>query len=73
MSVPLDLLALFLPVADHGDVLAALPFFLPAFLIVGVIFAMRAIERRRDSHSVSDARRETDFAPLAREDNPEDP
>jgi hypothetical protein len=68
-----DILGLFLPVADHGDLVAALPFFLPAFLIVGGILAMRAIERRRDSHSVSDARRETDFAPLAREDIHEDP
>jgi len=48
MSGSLDLLALFLPIADHGDLVAALPFFLPAFLIVGVIFAMRGIERRRD-------------------------
>lgn len=67
-----DILGLFLPVADHGDLVAALPFFLPAFLIVGGILAMRAIERRRDSHSVSDARR-ADFAPLAREDIHEDP
>jgi hypothetical protein len=43
-----DILGLFLPVADHGDLAAALPFFLPAFLIVGGILAMRAIERRRD-------------------------
>ena len=38
---------LFLPIADHGDLVSALPFFLPAFLIVGVILAMRAAERRR--------------------------
>lgn len=48
MSAVLNTLALFLPVADHGDLIAALPFFLPAFLIVGGILAMRAIERRRD-------------------------
>jgi hypothetical protein len=48
MSAALDTLALFLPVADHGDLVAALPFFMPAFLIVGGILAMRAIERRRN-------------------------
>lgn len=53
MSAAVDTLGLFLPVADHGDLLAALPFFLPAFLIVGGILALRAIERRRD-----DSRRE---------------
>jgi hypothetical protein len=48
MSELPDILGLFLPVADHGDLVAALPFFLPAFLIVGGILAMRAIERKRD-------------------------
>jgi hypothetical protein len=48
VSGAVEVLALFLPVADHGDLIAALPFFLPAFLIVGGIVAMRAIERRRD-------------------------
>ncbi len=43
-----DVFGLFLPVADHGDLVATLPFFLPAFLIVGAILAMRAIERKRD-------------------------
>jgi hypothetical protein len=38
---------MFLPVADHGDIVSALPFFLPAFLIVGGILAMRLLERRR--------------------------
>jgi hypothetical protein len=38
----------FLPLADHGDLVSALPFVVPAFLIVGGILAMRAIERRRD-------------------------
>lgn len=38
---------LFLPLADHGDLVAALPFVLPAVLIVGGLLLMRAIERRR--------------------------
>ena len=41
--------ALSLPAADHGDLVTALPFFLPAFLIVGAILAMRAVERRRQN------------------------
>ena len=49
MSSPPDILALFLPVADHGDLVSALPFFLPAFLIVGGVLAMRALERRRQN------------------------
>jgi hypothetical protein len=40
--------ALFLPLADHGDLVSTLPFFLPALLIVGGLLAMRAIERRRN-------------------------
>jgi hypothetical protein len=48
MTAALETIGLFLPIADHGDLVAALPFFLPAFLIVGAILAMRAIERRRD-------------------------
>jgi hypothetical protein len=40
-------LAALLPVADHGDIVSALPFFLPAFLIVGGILAMRIVERGR--------------------------
>ena len=28
-------LDLFLPIADHGDIVSTLPFFLPAILIVG--------------------------------------
>jgi hypothetical protein len=39
--------AVFLPVADHGDIVSALPFFLPALLIVGGLIAMRVLERRR--------------------------
>ena len=35
--------------ADHGELVTAIPFVLPALLIVGAIFAMRAIERRRDT------------------------
>jgi hypothetical protein len=37
-----------LPVADHGDLVSALPFFAPALLIVGTIFVMRLTERRRN-------------------------
>jgi hypothetical protein len=40
--------ALSLPLADHGDLVSTLPFFLPALLIVGVLVVMRAIERRRN-------------------------
>lgn len=36
-------------VAEHGDAVSAIPFVMPAFLIVGAIFAMRMIERRRDT------------------------
>ena len=39
--------ALFLPVADHGDIVSTLPFVLPALLIVGGLIAMRLVERRR--------------------------
>jgi hypothetical protein len=45
--------ALLLPIADHGDIVSALPFFMPAFLIVGGILALRLIERRRN-HSAHD-------------------
>lgn len=38
-------------VADHGELVSALPFVLPAFLIVGALLALRAIERRRDTSS----------------------
>jgi len=41
--------AMSLPAADHGDLITALPFFLPAFLIVGAILALRAAERRRQN------------------------
>ncbi len=41
--------ALFLPVADHGDIVSALPFFMPALLIVGGLLVVRAIERRRQN------------------------
>lgn len=40
--------ALALPLADHGDLVATLPFVLPAFLVVGVVLVMRAIERKRE-------------------------
>lgn len=42
-----DGFALFVPIADHGDMVSALPFFLPALLIVGGLLVMRALERRR--------------------------
>jgi hypothetical protein len=48
-GLPLGDFALSLPVADHGDLVAALPFFLPAFLIVGAILGMRVMERRRQN------------------------
>lgn len=59
--------ALFLPVADHGDIVATLPFVLPALLIVGGLLAMRLVERRRQGESVSDSGRETNIAPLVRD------
>lgn len=43
--------SLFLPVADHGDIVSTLPFFLPALLIVGGLLAMRAFERKRHDGS----------------------
>jgi hypothetical protein len=39
--------ALPLPIADHGDIVSTLPFFLPAILIVGGLLWMRLAERRR--------------------------
>lgn len=45
---------LFLPPADHGDVVAALPFFLPVLLIVGGLLVMRAMERKRDNADPAD-------------------
>jgi hypothetical protein len=35
--------------ADHGELVATLPFVAPAFLIVGALLVMRAIERGRDN------------------------
>jgi len=35
--------------ADHGELVTSIPFVMPALLIVGAVFAMRAIERRRDT------------------------
>jgi hypothetical protein len=40
--------AALLPLADHGDIVSTLPFFLPALLIAGGLLAMRAAERRRN-------------------------
>jgi len=35
--------------ADHGEQVTAIPFVMPALLLAGVLFAMRAVERRRDT------------------------
>ncbi|MDQ3572683.1 MAG: hypothetical protein M3383_07480 [Actinomycetota bacterium] len=43
-----------LPIADHGDIVSTLPFFLPVLLIVGGLLVMRAIERKRDTSSPID-------------------
>ncbi len=45
MSTELTLLA------DHGELVSAIPFVVPAFLVVGVLLAMRVVERRRNTHS----------------------
>jgi hypothetical protein len=37
-------------VADHGELVSAIPFVLPAFLVVGVLLVMRVAERRRNTH-----------------------
>lgn len=42
-------LELHLPVADHGDLVTAVPFFLPVLLIVGGIVVLRVLERRRNN------------------------
>ena len=36
--------------ADHGELISALPFVMPAFLVVGVLVVMRIVERRRNTH-----------------------
>ena len=36
--------------ADHGELVSALPFVVPAFLVVGVLLVMRIVERRRNTH-----------------------
>ena len=36
--------------ADHGELVSALPFVLPAFLVIGVLLVMRLVERRRNTH-----------------------
>jgi len=38
-------------VADHGELVSAIPFVMPALLIVGALLVMRTIERRRDTSS----------------------
>jgi hypothetical protein len=37
-------------VADHGELVSALPFVMPAILVVGVLLVMRVVERRRNTH-----------------------
>ncbi len=37
--------------ADHGELVSAIPFVLPAFLVVGVLLVMRAAERKRNTGS----------------------
>lgn len=37
--------------ADHGELVSALPFVMPAFLVVGVLLVMRIVERRRNTES----------------------
>jgi hypothetical protein len=36
--------------ADHGELVSALPFVMPALLVVGVLLVMRVVERRRNTH-----------------------
>lgn len=38
-----------IPLADHGELVSALPFVMPAFLIVGALLVMRIVERRRNT------------------------
>lgn len=35
--------------ADHGELITAIPFVMPAVLLVGVLLAIRIVERRRHS------------------------
>ena len=35
--------------ADHGELLSAIPFVMPALLIVGALLAVRVVERRRNT------------------------
>jgi hypothetical protein len=37
--------------ADHGELVSALPFVMPAFLVVGVLLVMRIVERRRNTET----------------------
>jgi hypothetical protein len=34
----------------HHALVTAIPFVMPAFLVVGAIFVLRAIERKRNTH-----------------------
>ncbi len=35
--------------ADHGELVTAIPFVMPAILLVGALLVMRAVERRRNT------------------------
>ena len=35
--------------ADHGELVSAIPFVMPAFLVVGGLLVMRVVERRRNT------------------------
>ena len=37
--------------ADHGELVSAIPFVMPAFLVVGVLLVMKFAERRRNTHA----------------------
>jgi hypothetical protein len=37
--------------ADHGELVSAIPFVVPAFLVVGVLLVMKFAERRRNTHA----------------------
>ena len=47
-------LSISLPVADHGDIVSTLPFFMPVVVIIGGLLVMRAIERKRDTPHPTD-------------------
>ena len=59
--VPAELLALAPPVADHGDVVSGLPFFLPPLLgiviLIAVVLHDRLVRRRRPPPGGAEPRR----------------